>query len=105
MKKLLLIAVAVSVPVMAQAAISVDEMTNPTALQNNGFSKQVAETVTINKARANNQEYYTADEEAFRNQNKFVRFWRKLYVYTDPAAEDYSLYHHNTTTTPSYTDL
>ena len=57
MKKLLLIAVVAAIPVMAQAAISVDEMTNPTAVQNNGFSKQVAETITINKARANNQEY------------------------------------------------
>ena len=50
MKKLLLIAVVAAIPVMAQAAISVDEMTNPTAVQNNGFSKQVAETITINKA-------------------------------------------------------
>ena len=105
MKKLLLIAVVAAIPVMAQAAISVDEMTNPTAVQNNGFSKQVAETITVNKARANNQEYYTPDEEAFQKQNKFVRFWRKLYVYTDPAAEDYGYYHHNVETVPSYKDF
>lgn len=105
MKKLLLVAIAVSIPVMAQAAISVDEMTNSAALKNNGYSEQVTDAVNVSKARANNQEYYTADEEAFRNQNKFVRFWRKFYAYMDPAAEDYSMYHHDTTTSPSYTDL
>lgn len=105
MKKLLLIAVVAAIPTMVSAAISVDELTNPAALKNNGYSVQTTDAVNIQKARANNEEYYTADEEAFRRQNKFVRFWRKLYVYTDPAAEDYSLYHHDTKTTPSYTDL
>ena len=38
-------------------------------------------------------------------ENKFVRFWRKLYVYTDPAAEDYSFYHHNIDAAPKYSDL
>ena len=38
--------------------------------------------------------------------------WESKYIFTDnrdnyadPAAEDYSFYHHDTTTTPSYTDL
>lgn len=105
MKKLLLIAIAAMVPAVANAAISVDEMTNPTAIQNNGYSAQMADAVSVTKARSNSEEYYTADEEAFQRQNKFVRFWRKLYVYTDPAAEDYSFYHHDTNAVPSYKDL
>lgn len=105
MKKLLLIAIAVSVPVMAQAAISVDQTTNPAVLRNQGYTAQTADMVSVTKARSNGVEYYTPDEAKFRKQNKFVRFWRKLYVYADPAAEDYSYYHHDTDTTPSYTDL
>lgn len=105
MKKLLLIAIAALIPTMAQAAVSVDQTTTPAVLINNGFSKQTADLVNVSKARATGQEYYTDDEKAYQKQNKFVRFWRKLYVYTDPAAEDYSIYHHDTKTTPSYTDL
>lgn len=105
MKKLLLIAIAATVPAIANAAISVDEMTNPAAVRNNGYSAQMADAISVTKARSNSEEFYTNDEEAFKRQNKFVRFWRKLYVYTDPAAEDYSLYHHDTNTVPSYKDL
>ena len=105
MKKLLLIAIAAMIPTMANAAISVDESTSPAVLRNNGFSAQTTDMVNVAKARANGQTYYTADETAFKKQNKFVRFWRKLYVYTDPAAEDYSFYHHDNDTVPKYTDL
>ena len=105
MKKLLLIAIAATIPAMAQAAISVDQVTNKEVMINNGYSQQTVDIVNVGKARATGQEYYTADEKAYQKQNKFLKFWRKLYVYTDPAAEDYSFYHHQTTTTPSYTDL
>lgn len=104
--KLLLIAIlATTVQLQSNAAISVDQATNPAYLKNNGFSSQTADIINISKARALGEEYYSEDEAAYRKQNKFVRFWRKLYVYTDPAAEDYSFYHHDTDTSPSYTDL
>lgn len=105
MKKLLLITIAALIPTVAQAAISVDQTTSPAVIRNNGYSAQTADMINISKARANGQAYYAPDEAAFKKQNKFVRFWRKLYVYTDPAAEDYSFYHHDVDTTPSYTDL
>lgn len=105
MKKLLLLALATTIPAMAHAAVSVDQASNPERLMKNGYSKQTAEIVAVSKARATGEEFYTEDEAAFNKQNKFVRFWRKLYVYADPAAEDYSYYHHNTDTSPSYTDL
>ena len=105
MKKLLLLAMLATIPATAQAAISVDQATTPEVLINNGFSKQTADIVNVGKARATGRAYYTDAEKAYQKQNKFVKFWRKLYVYTDPAAEDYSFYHHDTKTTPSYTDL
>lgn len=106
MKKVLLIALlATTTQLQSNAAISVDQTTDPNILQLNGYSAQTTDAVSVGKARATHQEYYTADEAAFKKQNKFVRFWRKFYVYMDPAAEDYSFYHHDTDTTPSYTDL
>lgn len=105
MKKLLLLAIVATIPAMAQAAVSVDQVTHPAVLRNSGYSAQTADAVQVTKARSAGQEYYATDEAAYRRQNKFVRFWRKLYVYTDPAAEDYSFYHHDTDTTPSYSDL
>lgn len=104
--KLLLIAlVAISIQMQSQAAISVDQATSPEYLKNKGFSTPTADMVSVSKARAIGEEYYTEDELAFKKQNKFVRFWRKLYVYADPAAEDYSFYHHDAKTVPSYQDL
>lgn len=106
MKKVLLVAILVTVAqIQAKAVISVDQTTNAERLLNSGYSTQTADMVNVSKARANMLEYYTPDEEAFKKQNKFVRFWRKLYVYTDPAAEDYSFYHHDTDTVPKYDDL
>jgi hypothetical protein len=105
MKKLLLIALLAAIPTMAQAAISVDQQTSPKYIQNSGYSAQTADAVSVVKARGNGQEFYTKDETSFRKQNWFTKFWRKLYVYTDPASEDYSFYHHDTDTTPSYKDF
>ena len=106
MKKLLLITIiAAASQLGCFAAISVDQTTNAQFLRNQGFSAQTTDAVNVSKARAVGQEYYTKDEENFRNSNKFVRFFRKLYIYTDPASEDYSFYHHDTDTTPSYQDL
>ena len=105
MKKLLLLAIVMAVPLMANAAISVDDTTNPAVIRNSGYSAQTADAVSVNKARANHEEFYTKDEMAFKKENFFVKFWRKLYVYADPAAEDYSFYHHDTATTPSYKDF
>jgi hypothetical protein len=105
MKKTLFVALLLAVPTFAHAAVSVESTTNPTDLVNRGYSTQVADMVTVSKARNNSQAYYTEDEQTFKNQSKFTKFWRKLYVYADPAAEDYSFYHHDTDTTPSYTDL
>jgi hypothetical protein len=93
------------IPTMAHAAISVDQATSNAVIRNNGYSAQTADLINVSKARANGQTYQTPDEVVYKNRNKFVRFMRKLYVYTDPAAEDYSFYHHDVDTTPSYTDF
>lgn len=104
--KLLLIAfLALVMQVQANAAVTVEEATSPMYLKNNGFSAQTSDAIQVNKARANGAAYYTENEEANKNHNKFVTFWRNFYKYTDPAANDNSFYHHDTTEAPSYTDL
>ncbi|MBR1423939.1 hypothetical protein IJ579_00060 [bacterium] len=105
-KKLLLIAFSVvMLQLQSGASVTVDEARSLDYLHNSGYSIQTADMVSVSHARGNGEEYYTNDEKVFRQQNGFVRFWRKLYAYFDPAAEDYSFYHHDTAITPSYTDL
>lgn len=104
-KLFLIAAIAVMVPLQSQAAVSVDKTTDESYVRNQGFSAQTAEIITVSKARAAGEEYYTKDETDYKNQSKFARFWRKLYVYTDPAAEDYTFYHHDNQSVPKYYDL
>ncbi len=105
-KKLLLIALsALVLQLQAGAVITVEESTSEKFLQNNGYSVQTTDMVNVSKARGVGEEYYTHGEQELSHSNGFVKFWRKLYAYFDPAAEDYSFYHHSTETTPAYTDL
>ncbi|MCM1338310.1 MAG: hypothetical protein NC191_01405 [Muribaculaceae bacterium] len=106
MKKLLLFTIiAVAAQAGCFAAVSVEQTSSAEYMRNQGFSTQTTDIVNISKARATGQEAYTKDEAQFRSSNKFVKFVRKFYMYTDPAAEDYSFYHHDVSTTPTYQDL
>ncbi len=106
MKKLLLFTIiAVASQAGCFAAVSVDQATNAEYLRRQGYSQQTTDIINVSKARATGLEYYTKDEEKLRNDNKFVRFIKKFYIYTDPAAEDNSFYHHDTSSVPTYQDL
>ena len=94
-----------SVCVPAYSAVSVERSTSNEYIINSGYSKAIAESIDISKARSAGREYYTPDEQAYRNSSPIVKFLRKFYMYTDPAAEDYSMYHHDTKVTPHYTDF
>ncbi len=105
-KKLLIVALlAMAFQIPAGAVVTTDEAISEQYMRNTGYSQQTVEMVSVSNARGVGEEYYTKDEQTLKNSNGFVKFWRKLYAYFDPAAEDYSFYHHDTTTTPSYTDL
>ena len=106
MKKILLVTMALlATQMISYSSVSVDESTSERYLINEGYSKATADFVKIGKAAANGRECYTDAEKKANSQNKFVKFWRKAYVYLDPAAEDYSMYHHDNKAVPSYTDL
>ncbi|MDY6358218.1 MAG: hypothetical protein SPL76_01740 [Cyanobacteriota bacterium] len=104
--KLLVIAfMSTLVQVPAMAAISVDHTMTQDFLQNNGYSKQIYDTVNVSRARALGEEYYSSEELEFKNSTPPVRWWKKFHAYLDPAKDDYSFYHHDTNPEPSASDL
>lgn len=104
-KLLFILLAALLVQMQACAEVTVSESSSEKYLRNTGHSMQTVEMVSISKARGTGEEYYTPDEKQLKNSGKQLKFWRKFYSYFDPAAEDYSFFHHDTTTSPSYTDL
>ena len=104
--KLLLIAImALSIQIQSNAAISVDRTMTQDYLQNNGYSKQIYDTVQVSRARALGEEYYSSEELKIKNSKKPIRWWHKFHAYLDPAIDDYSFYHHSNNPAPTYTDL
>ena len=104
--KLLLIAVLFAgLQLHSGAAVTVEETTSKNFLINSGYSETLSDSVGLGKAWATGQEYYTDAEKRYKNSNGFVRFWKKTYAYLDPAAEDFSFYHHNIHSTPHIDDL
>ncbi len=105
-KKLLLFAIFVlSVQIPAHCAISVDRTMSEEYLRNNGYSKQIYDTVNVGRARALGEEYYSSEEIKFKSSKAPVRWWKRFHAYLDPAKDDYSFYHHDTATEPSFSDL
>ena len=104
--KLLLIAVlALSFQIQANAAISVDRTMTQEYLENNGYSKQIYDSINVSRARALGEEFYSTEEMKVKNSKLPVRWWHKFHSYLDPAIDDFSFYHHNITTEPSANDL
>lgn len=99
----LLFVVGSFVPV--SAAVTVDQAISKEYIMNNGYSELTSDTVTVAKHRSTGNEYYTQGEQRYRNSNGFCKFFRNLFNYTDPAAEDYSFFHHNVKPAPEYTDF
>lgn len=105
--KLLLVALLiVFAQVGANAVVSVEETTSTEYMKNWGYSGVTSDIVQVSKNRSVGEEFYLDDELRYRNKgNKFVKFCKRFWAYFDPAAEDYSFYHHDTKATPSVTDL
>jgi len=107
MKKILLLVVLLAVcsQVESLGAVTVDQTMSKDYIINSGYSTQIYNTMQVSSARATGKEYYSEDEIKLKKSPKTVKFFRKLYSYFDPAADDYSFYHHDSKVVPSYTDL
>lgn len=104
--KLLLLAIIVlSMQIQAQCAISVDRTMSQEYLQNNGYSKQIYDTVNVSRARALGEEFYSSEEIKYKSSKAPVRWWKRFHAYLDPAKDDYSFYHHDNNPEPSASDL
>ena len=97
--------IALLIPAQVNAAVTVDQAISKEYIKNNGYSEITSEAVTVAKNRAEGKEYYTPQEQRYNNSNKFCKFFRNFYNYLDPAADDYSYFHHNIKGAPAYSDL
>ena len=104
MKKNLLLALALFTftCIQSNAAMTVEQMTEPDYIINNGYSEATAEEVMLIKNRVNGKPAETA---SLKHRNKFVRFCRNVYGYLDPAQDTDERIHHDIHQSPNYKDL
>ena len=105
MKKNLLFAITLcaflAVPTMA--AVTVEEITDPEYLINQGFSEITAEDIFVSKNRVTGK---TVEPLYDKSQNRFVNACRKFFAYIDPAMDDQDQrLHHNISPSTSFSDL
>ena len=99
---LLVLALFTAFCVQANAAVTVNQLTEPDYVINNGYSEATAEEVMIVKNRVQGQ----PSEPLFeKKHNGFVRFWRNVYGYLDPAFDTDERIHHDIHQSPSPRDL
>ena len=104
MKKNLLIVLAsiALASIQVKAAVTVEQLTEPDYIINNGYSEAVAEEVLLIKNRVNGK----PAESLYNNHNKFVRFCRNVWGnFIDPAQDNDERIHHDIHMSQSPRDL
>ncbi len=101
-RNLLITALFAALCIQANAAITVEQTTNPEYLINSGYSEVTAEEVLILKNRAAGKPIEPLYEQ---KNNKFVRFFRNIFGYIDPAQDTDERLHHDIHVSPSWKDL
>ncbi len=102
MKRSLLVLALLSVCISTNAAVTVEQTTEPEYVINNGYSEKTAEEILIMKKRVEGK---PAEPLYQKNNSKGLRFWKNIYGYIDPASETTEFYHHDIHTSPSWKDL
>ena len=88
--------------IQSNAAITVEQMTEPDYVINNGYSEATAEEIMLIKNRVNGK---PAESSSLKSRNKFVRFCRNVYGYLDPAQDTDERIHHDIHMSPNVKDL
>ena len=101
-KNLLLALMFLSFAWQANASVTVEQSTEPDYVINGGYSEATAEEIMLVKSRVNGQ---PSEPLAAQSHNKFVRFWRNVYGYLDPAQDTDERIHHNIHMSPNVRDL
>lgn len=104
MRRILLLALALSLVVCAKAtaSVTVEEVTEPEYMINSGYSEVAAEEVSLAKNRVNGK---PAEPLYGKSKNKFVRFCKNFYAYIDPSVDSEERIHHDIHMSPSWRDL
>ena len=84
------------------AATTVEQLTEPDYVINNGYSEAMAEEIVIQKNRVAGK---PAEPLYERKHGRFVRFCRNVYGYLDPAQDTDERIHHNIHISPNVRDL
>lgn len=103
MKRILLFTIALFFAVNLQsfASITVEQLTEPDYVINNGYSEAVAEQIVIQKNRYEGK----PAEPLYEKHNRFTRFIRNAYGILDPAQDTDERIHHNIHMSPNAKDL
>lgn len=89
--------------IQTNAAITVEQMTEPDYIINNGYSEATAEEIMLYKNRAHGQ---PAEPIYDRGHNKFVRFCRNVWGnFIDPSQDNDERIHHDIHMSTSPRDL
>ena len=104
MKRNLVLAIALftCICIQANAGVTVEQLTEPDYVINNGFSEATAEEIMIVKNRVAGK---PAEPLYEKQRNGFVRFCRNVFGYIDPAQDTDERIHHNIHMSPNARDL
>ena len=86
--------------VQVNAAVTVEQSTEPDYVINSGYSEATAEEIMLLKNRVNGK----PAEPVYEKHNKFVRFCRNVLGYIDPAQDTDERIHHDVHMSPNYRD-
>ena len=99
---LLVIALFMAICIQTNASVTVEQLTEPDYVINNGLSEATAEEIMIVKNRIAGK---PAEPLYEQKHNKFIRFCRNVFGYIDPAQDTDERIHHDIHMSPSARDL
>jgi hypothetical protein len=79
----------------AIAAVTASHETDPAVLKNTGYSTEMIRLIGLSKAQVRGKEYSYDRKEPEYYQNKYVKFFRWVYMQADPAVDDQKFMQHD----------
>lgn len=86
-------------------ALSVEESSSPEYLQNRGYSSSMVDMTEYSKASANGEKYISQDDVEHYYDSKIRKFFKRFFIYFDPAVDDGKFMNHDIKMSPSVNDL
>ena len=87
----------------SMASVTVEQVTEPEFMINQGYSQLSTEDVFVMKNRATGKSIEPLYDK--NDNNLFVRGWKSFWGYVDPARDEADRLHHDVKPSPAFTDL